>query len=74
MQIVSNRDTLHEMTNLWGGGGVGWGAGRIFVPLTFTTFWANSADDKLEIAVYYPENRIWHFMQIIFIHHENTPI
>ena len=53
MQIVSNRDTLHEIQTLScvcvcvcvcvveGGGGL------IFDPLTFTTLWANSADDNL---------------------------
>ena len=46
MQIVSHRDTLHEMSNpflcvvcVCGGGGwcVGGGLGRVFDPLTFTT-------------------------------------
>ena len=36
--------------------------------LTFTTLWANSADDKLVIFfLFFPENRIWHFMQIVSI-------
>ena len=30
---------------------------------TITTLWANSADDIL--MIFSPENRIWHFMQII---------
>ena len=44
--------------------------------LTFTTLWANSADDKLIIILLFPppppphththtQNRLWHFMQII---------
>ena len=35
-------------------------------PSTFTTVWANSADDKLVIfCLFFPESRIWHFMQIV---------
>ena len=35
------------------------------VGLTITTFWVNSADNKLTIfLIFVPENRIWHFMQI----------
>ena len=34
--------------------------------LAFTTLWANSADDKLIIILLFsPQNRLWHFMQII---------
>ena len=34
----------------------------------YTTLWANSADDKLLIFfLFSPENRIWHFMQIVSI-------
>ena len=34
--------------------------------LTFTTLWAFSADDRLMIFfLFSPENRIWHFMQIV---------
>ena len=34
--------------------------------LTFTTLWAFSADDKLMIYfLFFPENRIRHFMQIV---------
>ena len=34
--------------------------------LTFTTLLANSADDKLVIFfLLFPENRFWHFMQIV---------
>ena len=31
------------------------------------TVWANSADDKLAIIFFliFPENRLWHFMQIV---------
>ena len=37
-----------------------------FSELTLTTLWANSADDKLVIVfLFFPENRIWHFMQIV---------
>ena len=33
--------------------------------LTFTTLWAFSAENKLMIFfLFFPENRIWHFMQI----------
>ena len=37
------------------------------VPLTFTTIWAISVDDKLVIffPLFFPENRIWHFMLIV---------
>ena len=32
----------------------------------FTTLWANSADDKLMIFfLFFSENRIWHFTQIV---------
>ena len=34
--------------------------------LTITTLWANSADDKLMIFfLFFPENMIQHFMQIV---------
>ena len=34
--------------------------------LTFTTIWANSADNKLTILfLFFPENGLWHFMQIV---------
>ena len=32
--------------------------GVIFDPLTFITFWANSARDKVVVVLVYPENRI----------------
>ena len=33
--------------------------------LTFTTLWANSADDELIIFLFFlPENWLWYFMQI----------
>ena len=36
--------------------------------LTLTTLWANSADNKLMIfLLFFPENRIWHFLQIVSI-------
>ena len=35
--------------------------------LTFTTLWANSADDKLIFFLLFLENRIWNFMQIVNI-------
>ena len=36
--------------------------------LTITTLLANSADNKLVIFfLFFPENRIWHFMQIVSI-------
>ena len=32
---------------------------------TFTTLWANSADDRsMTFFLFFPENRQWHFMQI----------
>ena len=34
-------------------------------PLTFTTLYANSADDKLIFFLFSLENRIWHLMQIV---------
>ena len=34
--------------------------------LTFTTLWANSADNKCMIFfLLFPQNRLWHFMQIV---------
>ena len=34
--------------------------------LNFTTFLANSADDKLMIFfLFFPEKRLWHFMQSV---------
>ena len=47
--------------------------------LTFTTLWANSADDKLVIFFFIsPENRIWHFMQIVsagdYLHEMSNPV
>ena len=34
--------------------------------LTFTTLWANSSDDKMTIVfLFFPENRLWHFMQTV---------
>ena len=39
---------------------------QIFPALTLTSLLANSADDKLVIFfLFYPENRIWCFMQIV---------
>ena len=36
--------------------------------LIFTTLWANSINDKLMIFfLFFPENRIWQFMQIVSI-------
>ena len=33
--------------------------------LTFTPFWANSANNKFMILfLFFPENRLWHYMQI----------
>ena len=34
--------------------------------LTFTTLLANSADDDKLMKFNFPENRIWHFMQIVY--------
>ena len=47
--------------------------------LTFTTLWANSADDDSMIFfLFFPENRIWHFMQIVSIgdnlHEMSNPV
>ena len=33
-------------------------------PCTFTTFWANSTDDKFKIFLFYPENRFKQFRQV----------
>ena len=34
----------------------------------FITLWTNSADDNLMIFfLFFPESRIWHFMQTVFI-------
>ena len=47
--------------------------------LTFTTLWAFSADDKLMIFfLFFPVNRIWHFMQIVSwgdnLHEMSNPV
>ena len=47
--------------------------------LTFTTLYANSADDKLMIFfLISPGNRIWHFIQIVSIgdnlHEMSNPV
>ena len=47
--------------------------------LTFTTLWALSADDKLMIFfLFFPVNRIWHFMQIVSwgdnLHEMSNPV
>ena len=33
--------------------------------LTVTTLKANSADNKLTFFLFFPENKLWHFMQIV---------
>ena len=39
---------------------------RVLPALTFTTPWANLADDKAAVCfLFFPENRKWHFMQIV---------
>ena len=46
----------------------------IMVCLTFTTLWAFSADDKLMIFfLFFPENWIWHFMQIVSLGDNLSP-
>ena len=51
---------------VWGGGGGGGGGrGGIFDPLTFTTLWANSADDNLLIFLNYHSLNILLFNQSI---------
>ena len=36
--------------------------------LTFITFWANSADDKLMIIfLFFPENSLWYFLQTVYM-------
>ena len=37
-----------------------------YAQLTFTTLWTNSAGSKLMVFFsYFPESRLWHFMQIV---------
>ena len=36
-----------------------------FYRITFTTLLANSADDKLNFFLLFPENMFWHFIQIV---------
>ena len=43
--------------------------GEYLVYLTFTILWANSADAKLVFLLFFPENRIWYFMQIVSSEH-----
>ena len=41
--------------------------GNLFY-VNLTTLWAYSADDKVMILIFFfPENRIWHFMQTVSI-------
>ena len=47
--------------------------------LTFTTLWAFSADDKMMLFfLFFPENRIWHSMQIVSLgdnlHEMSNPV
>ena len=38
----------------------------MILSLSFTSLWANSSDDQLVIFnLFFPENRIWYFMQIV---------
>ena len=38
----------------------------------FTTLWVNSADDQLMVFFwFFPENRIWHFMEIVVFIEDN---
>ena len=38
----------------------------IFTVIIFTTVWTNSAEDKLMIIfLFYPQNRLWYFMQTV---------
>ena len=40
---------------------------RVVWHLTFITLWAKSAENKLMIVfLFFPENRIWHYMQIVY--------
>ena len=52
---------------------------NIHQSLTFTTLWAFSADDKMMLFfLFFPENRIWHFMQIVSLgdnlHEMSNPV
>ena len=38
-------------------------AASLLGALTFTTLWANSTCDNDDIFLFFPEHRIWHFMQ-----------
>ena len=60
-----------------------WSGSTLFaIPLsilTFTTLWAFSADDKMMLFfLFFPENRIWHFMQIVSLgdnlHEMSNPV
>ena len=47
--------------------------------LTFTNLWANLADNKMVIFfLFFPENRIWQFMQIVYnwdtLHEMSNPV
>ena len=50
------------------------------VILTFSTLWTDSADDKLKtFFLFFPENKVCHFMQIIFewdqnLYEMSTPV
>ena len=93
MQIVSLGNNMHEMSNLFSGKKknqknnstcllLKWllPVLRLFQHyLTFTTLWAFSADDKMMLFfLYFPENRIWHFMQIVSLgdnlHEMSNPV
>ena len=54
--LLSIKSIIMHKSLLWEGN---------IIMLTFTTPWANSADDKLIFFLFFAENRIWHFMQIV---------
>ena len=44
-----------------------WSPAFTEIILSFTTIWTNSTDKLMAFFVFFPENRIWHFMQIVSI-------
>ena len=67
-------NSLIDMTAHWSV----WYTAKLIV-LNFTTLWANLADEKLMIFfVFFPENIIWHVMQIVSngdnLHEMSNPV
>ena len=49
---------------------------NFFDTLTFTTLWASAHDKGVVFFLFFPENRLWNFMQIVFnnLHEMSKPV